>query len=234
MAGRKKPKLGLLFVLGLIIYGGVFANRSPKNETRSSNSLTTPYRTLVSKTTSPSTFEPVISFAPVEIPTIGVSQIIPVRPQLAPTQIPIPTQLLSATFELGSNTPETLEVKKKMQTLGYFRPGAELTNKYNATTAERVKLFQKNNGLEQTGIVDLAFLTALYSDNPAMTGEYGLDISKAAKNPTVKSNVKPMFKSTLKPTAITTAQPAAVSIKPKSMLVKASASTSGYNSVGNE
>lgn len=65
----------------------------------------------------------------------------------------------------GSSGNDVVKMKKRMQELGYFAAGASLGNQYNATTTERVKLFQKANGLEQTGIADAATLMLLYSDS---------------------------------------------------------------------
>lgn len=64
----------------------------------------------------------------------------------------------------GSTGSEVLAMKKRMQELGYFTAGASLSENYNATTTERVKLFQKVNGLTQTGIADTELLLLLYSD----------------------------------------------------------------------
>lgn len=69
------------------------------------------------------------------------------------------------TLKQGSSGNDVVKMKKRMQELGYFSAGASLSNQYNATTTERVKLFQKANGLKQTGIADATTLMLLYSDN---------------------------------------------------------------------
>lgn len=69
------------------------------------------------------------------------------------------------TLKQGSSGNDVVKMKKRMQELGYFSAGASLSNQYNATTTERVKLFQKVNGLTQTGIADATTLMLLYSDN---------------------------------------------------------------------
>lgn len=69
------------------------------------------------------------------------------------------------TLKQGSSGNDVVKMKKRMQELGYFSAGATLSNQYNATTTERVKLFQKANGLKQTGIADATTLMLLYSDN---------------------------------------------------------------------
>ncbi len=56
------------------------------------------------------------------------------------------------------------KMKLRMQELGYFSAGASLSDSYNATCAERVRQFQKVNGLEQTGEADPLTLTLLYSE----------------------------------------------------------------------
>ena len=68
------------------------------------------------------------------------------------------------TLKQGSYGNDVMKMKTRMQELGYFSAGASLSNQYNATTTERVKLFQKANGLQQTGIADATTLTLLYSD----------------------------------------------------------------------
>jgi len=65
----------------------------------------------------------------------------------------------------GDKGNDVLDMKKRMQELGYFSAGASFSNAYNSTTTERVKLFQKANGLKQTGVADEATLTLLYSDD---------------------------------------------------------------------
>lgn len=56
-------------------------------------------------------------------------------------------------------------MKNRLQELGYFREGAELSSSYNDTCVERVKQFQRRNGLEATGVADQLTLTILYSDS---------------------------------------------------------------------
>lgn len=68
------------------------------------------------------------------------------------------------TLKRGSKGPEVLAMKERMQELGYFSAGAELSENYNDTCVERVKQFQKRNGLPQTGVADHQTLSLLYSD----------------------------------------------------------------------
>jgi alpha-tubulin suppressor-like RCC1 family protein len=65
----------------------------------------------------------------------------------------------------GDRGGDVLTMKERMQELGYFSASATLSNQYNATTTERVKLFQKANGLKQTGIADETMLNLLFSND---------------------------------------------------------------------
>lgn len=74
------------------------------------------------------------------------------------------TRIVYDTLQRGSKGDEVLVMKERLQVLGYFKKGAELSTAYNDTCAERVKQFQKVNGLPQTGIADHQTLVLLYSD----------------------------------------------------------------------
>lgn len=65
----------------------------------------------------------------------------------------------------GNSGENVTKMKKRLQELGYFTAGVALNDQYNATTVERVKLFQKTNGLKETGTADAATLLLLYSDS---------------------------------------------------------------------
>lgn len=75
----------------------------------------------------------------------------------------VPDRLLNKQYELGENSKEILEIKQRMQKLGYFREGAELTGNYNSTMQERILMFQKDYGIGQTGEINYVFLKTLYS-----------------------------------------------------------------------
>lgn len=64
----------------------------------------------------------------------------------------------------GDSGEAVTEMKLRMQELGYFTAGASLSDQYNDTCVERVKQFQKKNGLEATGTADVETLTVLFSD----------------------------------------------------------------------
>lgn len=62
-------------------------------------------------------------------------------------------ELPFSTLAEGDQGREVLELKKRLQELGYFRAdGGQLSSEFNALTAERIKLFQLVNSLEATGV----------------------------------------------------------------------------------
>lgn len=69
------------------------------------------------------------------------------------------------TYKAGSSGDDIVTMKKRLQELGYFTKGSSLSDQYNSTTTERVKLFQQVNGLSQTGIANTETLILLFSDN---------------------------------------------------------------------
>ena len=67
-------------------------------------------------------------------------------------------------LKYGSKGEDVQRFKKAMFWLGYFST-EDLDGTYTATTAERVKKLQKNNGLKQTGIADAALQELVFSGN---------------------------------------------------------------------
>lgn len=76
----------------------------------------------------------------------------------------IPSNLKNKKYELGTETKEVLQIKERMRELGYFSAGAELSGKYNGLMQERIRRFQKDFGIAQTGIIDEEFLETLYGE----------------------------------------------------------------------
>ena len=70
-------------------------------------------------------------------------------------------------LSVGDNGPEVLEVKERLRELRYITE-KQLTKKYTEKTAESVRLFQRENGLPETGIVDEATAGVLFSDAAVM------------------------------------------------------------------
>lgn len=76
----------------------------------------------------------------------------------------LPYRWAEVIYNEGSSGNDIVAMKKRLQELGYFTAGASLSDQYNSTTTERVKLFQKTNGLPQTGIANTETLLLLFSD----------------------------------------------------------------------
>lgn len=64
----------------------------------------------------------------------------------------------------GDRGEEVTELKSRLQELGYIRDGASLTDSYNDTLTERVKLAQRQSGFPETGIATPEFQAFIYSD----------------------------------------------------------------------
>ncbi len=92
-------------------------------------------------------------------------------------------------------------LKARLYELGYFKT-TKFSRAYNATTADRVRQFQKLNGLEETGVADPAMQELLYSDtckavNGLEAAEY---IYQASLTPTPKPTRDPNATKTPRPT----------------------------------
>lgn len=68
------------------------------------------------------------------------------------------------TLKQGNRGTEVLDMKKRLCELGYFKANSKLSNEFNDICAQRLKEFQRVNGLPETGIADGATLSILYSD----------------------------------------------------------------------
>ncbi len=66
-------------------------------------------------------------------------------------------------LSVGDKGQEVLEVKERLRELRYITDG-KLTKTYSERTAESVRLFQRANGLPETGQVDEATYALLFSD----------------------------------------------------------------------
>ncbi len=63
----------------------------------------------------------------------------------------------------GDRGEDVLQVKRRLQELGYIRQGSSLTDVYNRTAAERVALFQRQTGFAETGIASQELQLLLFS-----------------------------------------------------------------------
>ena len=74
-----------------------------------------------------------------------------------------------AVLSVGSRGQQVLEVKQRLRDLKYIRESS-LTKKYTEKTADSVRLFQRLNGLPETGEVDEATYAVLFSEAAAWGG----------------------------------------------------------------
>lgn len=69
------------------------------------------------------------------------------------------------TLQLGDSGEAVLALKQRMGELGYFNLRSKLTDKYNETMVERVKLLELHNGFTPTGVATPELQTAAFSEN---------------------------------------------------------------------
>ena len=62
-------------------------------------------------------------------------------------------------------------LKQQLCALGYYREGSNMNNDYNETCIERVKMFQRQNGLNEDGIASPAMQAVLYSGSAIANAE---------------------------------------------------------------
>ena len=101
--------------------------------------------------------------------------LLPEGPRVTPTpyiSYNVPSGLKGVTLREGDSGSGVLAVKKRMQTLGYYRSTASVDESFNSMMTERLKEFQKNNGLPETGIVDTQTLNKLYDLGPVKGSYY--------------------------------------------------------------
>ena len=80
-------------------------------------------------------------------------------------------QLENAQYRIltsGDNGEDVFRLQNRLKELGYFSQKA--TGKYRAITADAVKAFQRQNGLEITGTADVDTQRALFGDNALADG----------------------------------------------------------------
>ena len=74
---------------------------------------------------------------------------------------------------------DVLALKNRLLALGYYREGSSVNNLYNDTCVERVKMFERVNGLTEDGIATAAIQALLYSDK-ALTNTEPLPAPKTS------------------------------------------------------
>lgn len=81
--------------------------------------------------------------------------------------LPFSAFTLETSLKEGSRGQEVLDLKIRLFDLGYIKSLKDVSNRYTADTAEKVKKFQLQNSLPQTGEADLDTLGAIYSPQAA-------------------------------------------------------------------
>ena len=74
-----------------------------------------------------------------------------------------PTPPPYAELRVGSQGQEVLDMKQRFLELSYFRT-TSFNDRFTDSTAETVRLFEKNNGLPVDGVADAGMLGVLFSD----------------------------------------------------------------------
>ncbi len=68
-------------------------------------------------------------------------------------------------LQAGMKGESVTALKERLLALGYYKANARVSETYNAVCAQRVKLFQKVNGLEETGIATPSVQALMFSEN---------------------------------------------------------------------
>lgn len=68
------------------------------------------------------------------------------------------------TLQNGDCGEEVTALKQRLSELGYYREGSKMTNRFNDTLIQRVKMFQRQHGLEEDGVATPALQALLFSD----------------------------------------------------------------------
>lgn len=87
------------------------------------------------------------------------------HPTPTPSAVPPLPDGIKDSYKPGASGSDIRLIKEQMQKLGYYSEGASLGSAYNETMEERVKLFQKDNNLEVTGILDNQTLLAIFAQD---------------------------------------------------------------------
>ena len=121
-------------------------------------------------------------------------------------------------LKINDNNVDVLNVQSRLRDLGYYN--YKVTGYYGELTEYSVKLFQKYNGLKETGKVDAATNAVLYENDAARMPMSAID-AKADRfgvtpspTPTPTPTPSPTPKPTAKPTAKATAKPSTSSKTP--------------------
>lgn len=71
----------------------------------------------------------------------------------------------------GDCNDAVIAVKQRLMELGYFRDNSKLTNRFNDTLEQRIKMFQRQNGCVEDGIATPETQMILFSENAVSNEE---------------------------------------------------------------
>ena len=92
-------------------------------------------------------------------------------------------------YQVGNVAPEILEIKQRMQDLGYFPQNTDLTQRYHPQMRSAVEAFQMANHLTPSGILDQVTVDTLYSTDE--TTELTISEMLASRSATVNPDGSP-------------------------------------------
>jgi len=75
-------------------------------------------------------------------------------------------------YELNDTGRDVLMLKERLKELGYYELSVKFDDRYDKTMVARVKTFQKNNKLKQTGKIDYITLIKMYDDIIIAKGQW--------------------------------------------------------------
>ena len=104
------------------------------------------------------------------VETTGGSDVITTEPVVTTPNVPSADAF---SFQKGDNNPKIAEIQTVLKTKKYLAASIPVVNDFGAKTEEAVKLFQKQNDLTQTGIVDNALYAMMQTADEYFTLKFG-------------------------------------------------------------
>jgi hypothetical protein len=88
------------------------------------------------------------------------------------TMTDYPKEALNYRLLYRNNTgDDVVALKNRLMEMGYYRADSNMNDTYNDTCVERVKMFQRQNGLNEDGIATAAVQVKLFSSEAAVNAE---------------------------------------------------------------
>ncbi|MBR6764897.1 MAG: peptidoglycan-binding protein, partial [Clostridia bacterium] len=108
-------------------------------------------------------------------------------------------------YKINDNSIEVVNIQSRLRDLGYYN--YKVTGFYGSLTEYAVKLFQRYNGIKETGKVDSVTEEALYANEAKRLPMSAIDASADRFGVTPSPTPKPTAKPTAKPTPKATPKP---------------------------